>query len=138
MKGSGLTTSSRSHDENDTIGLGDHVDQKVVVSLTHAHGIEGDRLARSENTHDHILFPSHCGDCGHPQFNIKGRISPEFYLAILGLSALRDVQIGHDLYPGDHGPFIMVRNGLVDMAGPIYPEPDFCTQFTRIGFDMNI
>ena len=138
MKGGGLTTSGRPHYKNDTIGLCDHVEQEVVVSFTHSHGIERHRLARGENTHDHVLFASHRGDSGHPQFNIKGRVFPEFYLAVLRLSPLSNVQVGHNLYPGDHGPLVVVWDGLVDMAGSVYSESDLRARLTWIGFDMYI
>jgi len=133
-----LAGAGRTDHQNHSVGLGDHIDQFVVIALQKPHFFERHRFAFGEKAHDDVFHAALGGNGRHAQFQLLAGVAAEFDFAVLRQPFDGDVQIGHDLDAGNQGGPVAIGNRLVKRAVPVDAEADFHVFPADVRFDVNV
>ena len=134
----GLARTRGAADVEQTIGLAHRGFQPRLVVRGEAQLLQGNRLARRQNPHHHV-FHTTCGrDGGHAQFDIQRAVFFELDLAVLGLAALGDVEVAHDLQARHHGLAEMRRHLHIGRQTAVHPKANAGLELARHGLDVDV
>ena len=101
VQGGCFTGARGAHRQNQSIGFKDDLLHHIQVAWNQSHIIDGHCAGRGQNTHYHVLIPTGCRQRGHTQFKGRYTLAPELDFAVLGQPSFSNIQIRHDLDPGD-------------------------------------
>src|SRR5690606_40340642 len=133
-----LTRTGRAADEEQAVGLADHILQDRQVVLAETELVDRNRFARRQNPHDDILYTALHGNRRDAKFDIKRPELLELDLAVLRLTALGNVQIAHDLDARNQGAAVGGGNFDVRHEAAVLAKTNLRLRLAWIGFDMDV
>src|SRR3990170_4222287 len=138
MQGGSLPGPGRATHEEKSVRPGNqalHSGQRVRVETQL---IDGNRLGRREHTQYRVFQTVRRGNGCDTQLHSCGAKLAEVDLAVLGLTALRNIEPAHDLDSGDQG--ITESGGQVKIVHQcsVFAETYARTFMARIGFDVDV
>ena len=107
--------------------------------LREAEAVDRDRPGRGEQAQHHVLEAAVGGNGGHAQLDlVLRRELGEVDLAVLGLAPLGDVEVAHDLDPGDQRVAVVRRQLEVGAQRPVLAEahPDLLLAGVALEVDV--
>ena len=135
----GLARARGPHAQEHAVRALDHLLHLGQVVRRHADVAQGHELGRGQQTQHGVFQSAVRGNRRHPQ--LKPAAIDEFAhgdLAVLRLAPLGNVEVAHDLDPGQHGAAVGVRQLHVGLEHPIPAEPDQHLLLSRLGLDVDV
>ena len=132
-----LARSRGPHAEDEPVGPAGDRPQLRLVPLRHPEALEAERRVGREHPEDHVLVAAGRRDRRHPQLHLP---IPDLDadLPVLRLAPLRDVELGHDLEPGDEGGPDGGGHAFVLEAVAVDTEADQRLLLRPPGFDVDV
>ena len=138
MEGGCFTWTGRATYKYNTIRFCDYAYKVIIITFWKTHFFKGNRLTGGQNTHDDILQTSLGWNRCNPEFNVLAPVFFKFDLAVLGLAAFCNIEVGHDFDTWYDCILIAERYGLVYRTGTVYSYPDIGGLLSGVRFDMYI
>ena len=135
VEGGGLAGTGGARDQEDAVGDIQHRQQPLPGRAVEAQGVEVEAHALLvQQAHDHALA-EHGGDCGDAQIELLA-LDPQRDAPVLGQAPLGDVELGHDLDPGDDGRGGAYRGRVHLLQDAVHPIADL--QLVGEGLDVDV
>jgi hypothetical protein len=135
----GLARTRGTHAQHHAVRPLDGVAQTLEVRLRQAEPVERDRLGRRQDPHHHVFQAAVGRNGGHAQLDaVLRRELGEVDLAVLGLAALADVEVAHDLDARDHRVAVVRRQFEVGAQLAVLAKADADLLAARIALDVDV
>src|SRR5262249_18106502 len=108
------------------------------VAIEHPELVDGDRLARGQDAHDHVLVAALRRQRGHAQLDVPAVWQLELDLAVLRLAPFGDVEHGDDLDPRDQRTAEGAGDPLVLHARAVDAQPDHRVLLQAVRLDVDV